>query len=330
MRGLAPPAEDFVGWLKQVITFRRTRTPAQVTEDIQVGLAESLRAGTTLLGDISGNGESWLELAEAPIRSVVFREMLGLTKERAERAWQDSQAWLGGCPATETCQPGLSPHAPYSARVSLIKSAASSGLPLAIHLAETRAERELLVDHAGQFVSFLQELGVWDPTGLAKSPEHVLRLADGNASTLLVHCNDLSANAPFPTNATVVYCPRTHAAFGHAPHPFREFLAHGIRVALGTDSLASNPDLSILNEMRFLHGSSPDLPGETILRVGTLAGAQALGWAEECGGLEAGKSADFVVLPLEHQDMEDAHALLLGSEKNISRLWIRGTEVKLD
>jgi cytosine/adenosine deaminase-related metal-dependent hydrolase len=169
-----------------------------------------------------------------------------------------------------------------------------------------------------------------DPTGLAKSPEHVLRLADGNASTLLVHCNDLSANAPIPTNATVVYCPRTHAAFGHAPHPFREFMARGIRVALGTDSLASNPDLSILNEMRFLHEHHPDLPADVILRMGTLAGAEALGWAKECGSLEVGKSADLVVLPLEDCEAQDSHDLWLESEKNISQLWIRGVEVKLN
>ena len=58
-----------------------------------------------------------------------------------------------------------------------------------------------------------------------------------------------------PRNGTIVYCPRTHAAFGHPPHPFREFLARGVRVALGTDSLASNPDLDLLAEARFVHGA---------------------------------------------------------------------------
>ena len=59
--------------------------------------------------------------------------------------------------------------------------------------------------------------------------------------------------ATIPPHSSIVYCPRTHAAFGHPPHPFRDFLARGVRVALGTDSLASNPDLDLLAEARFVH-----------------------------------------------------------------------------
>ncbi len=154
--------------------------------------------------------------------------------------------------------------------MSLIKAAAESGLPLAIHLAESEAERELLVDNAGPFVPFLQELGVWDPLGLAKSPEHVIRLAAGAGPTLFVHANYLAASAAIPSNASIVFCPRTHHAFGHPLHPVADLLARGVRVALGTDGLSSNPDLSILNEMRFLHADRPDLAGETILKMGTL------------------------------------------------------------
>lgn len=324
MRELAPPSSDFCEWLRAVVQFRRMRSPEQIAGDIRLGLNESLRAGTTLLGDISGDGSSWTELAATPVRAVVFREMLGLPKERAERAWQSAQEWLGVCTPTPTRRPGLSPHAPYSARVSLIKAAAQSGLPLAIHLAESIAERELLVDHGGPFVSFLQELGVWDPLGLAKSPEHVVRLASGAGPTLLVHANDLAASVAIPANATVVYCPRTHAAFGHAPHPFREMLARGIRVALGTDSLASNPDLSILGELRFLRAHYPDVPGHQLLRLATMNGAEALGFAADCGSLEPGKSADFVVLPLAGNAAADPHDLWLELPGDAVGVWFRG------
>src|SRR5205823_4598822 len=84
------------------------------------------------------------------------------------------------------------------------------------------------------------------------------------------------------------YCPRTHAAFGHPPHPFREFLSRGVRVCLGTDSLASNPDLDLLAEARFVYATYPDFPGEQLLRMVTLSGAEALGWADEPGRLAAG------------------------------------------
>jgi cytosine/adenosine deaminase-related metal-dependent hydrolase len=206
--------------------------------------------------------------------------------------------------------------------VSLIKAAAGAGLPLAIHLAESAAERELLVEHSGPFVPFLQDLGVWDPTGLAKGPEHVLRLAAG--ASLLIHGNYLASSAVIPDNASVVFCPRTHAAFGHQPHPFRELLARGVRVALGTDSLASNADLSILNEVRFLHLQYPNLPGEGLLQMATLAGAEALSWSDECGTLEAGKSADFVVLPLADADADDPHDLWLESDWPVSDTWFKG------
>lgn len=324
MRALARPSPDFIGWLREVISHRRQRSPDQIAEDIREGIAESLRAGTTLIGDMSGDDSSWPELSDAPLRSIVFREMLGLTKDRAEQAWQAAQKWLGACLATPTCRPGLSPHAPYSARVSLIRGAASTGLPIAIHLAETQAERELLVEHAGPFVPFLQELGVWDPLGLAKSPEHVIRLAGGSGPTLFVHANYLAATAAIPDNASVVFCPRTHHAFGHSLHPAADLLARGVRVALGTDGLSSNPDLSILNEMRFLDARRPDLAGETILKMGTLWGAEALGWSDLCGSLAPGKSADFVVIPLSGPDPSDPHELWLGSADGVTETWWRG------
>ena len=131
-----------------------------------------------------------------------------------------------------------------------------------------------------------------------------------NADVLLIHGNYLPPDFPFRPNHTVVYCPRTHAAFQHPPHPFREFLKRGVRVCLGTDSLASNPDLDILAEARFVRERYPDFPGDTLLKMITLSGAEALGWANEAGSLEPGKSADFVTVPLPDRDSADPHALL--------------------
>jgi cytosine/adenosine deaminase-related metal-dependent hydrolase len=160
--------------------------------------------------------------------------------------------------------------------------------------------------------------------GLADSPEHVLRLAAGAGPTLFVHGNYLAPTAPVPANGTVVFCPRTHHAFGHAPHPVRELIERGVRVALGTDGLSSNPDLSMLNEVRFLHADRPDLPGDLILKMATLWGAEALGWAEECGSLEPGKSADFVAIPLAAGGADDPHESWLDSDAEVSEVWWKG------
>lgn len=331
LRGCCPPSPDFVGWLRAVVKHRRAIAPEQIQADIQAGLAECLRFGATLIGDISAQGQSWQVLAEAPLRAVVFHELLGLPEERARQALEEARTWLENRSATSTCRPGLSPHAPYSVRASLLGHAALLAnrrkIPLAVHLAETREELELLHQHRGPFVTFLQDLGVWDPDGFAKSPDEVVKLCDTDIPKLFIHGNYLAPSTRIPRNSTIVYCPRTHAAFGHVPHPFREFLARGIRVALGTDSLASNPDLDLLAEARFLHRLYPDFPGEALLRMTTLSGAEALGWADETGSLDAGKSADLVVLLLPDEATSDPHLLVLDSTLPVRKMLCRGTWV---
>lgn len=315
LRGRCPPGPDFTAWLRQVIRHRREVSPEGARQAVADGAAECLRSGTTLIGDISAGGESWDVLAALPAgRFVVFYELLGLLLDRAELARRDARAWLTAHPATARCRPSVSPHAPYSVRQFLFDAAAdlarSFDAPLATHVAETRDELELLEAHAGPFVPFLTELGVWDADGLAKSTTEVVRRCFRASKALLVHGNYLSTDAPVPPWATVVYCPRTHAAFGHAPHPFRQFLDLNVRVALGTDGLSSNPDLDLLAEAQFVHARHPDLPGNVLLRMATLSGAEALGWEAETGSLTPGKSADLVVVPVPDHEAADPHDLI--------------------
>jgi cytosine/adenosine deaminase-related metal-dependent hydrolase len=182
----------------------------------------------------------------------------------------------------------------------------------------------LLSQHRGPFVDFLSNLGVWDPAGLVSGPEEIVSLLRDAPHTLLAHGNYLHPQLPLPSSATVVYCPRTHAAFGHAAHPWRQLLQRGVRVALGTDSLASNPDLDLLAEARFLHRRHPDVPGHVLLRMATLSGAEALGCSDETGSLTPGKSADLLVVPLPLDDHPDPHTLVLGSEMRVRGVLCRG------
>lgn len=326
LRGRDLPRQDFLAWLRAVVAHRRQQTPAQVQAAIRAGLAECLRTGTTLIGDIAAGGQSWEVLAEAPCRAVVFYELLGLTPERAAQALAAARTWAAAHPAQATCRPGLSPHAPYSVRRELFRQAADGRppLPLAIHLAETRAEEELLARREGPFVSFLSELGVWDPTGLVSSWQEVLELAPP-APCLFIHGNYLGEEESLPAGAALVVCPRTCAAFGHPRHPFPSWLRRGVPVALGTDSLASNPDLDLLAEARFLRRCYPEVPPATLLHLATLAGAQALGWGEVVGSLTPGKSADLVVVPLpSHQEPADPADLVLDSDLPVAGVLYRG------
>jgi aminodeoxyfutalosine deaminase len=336
LRGLAPPSPDFTAWLRSVIGHRRKRSPEQVQADSRAGLAECLRFGTTLLGDIAAGGLTWPVLAQGPLRAVVFYEMLGLPQGRAEQAWTAAEDWLSAHPPTATCRPGLSPHAPYSVSDWLFYRAAEAAnrlrLPLATHLAETAAECELLAGHRGPFVDFLAELGVWAPDSLVTSPEEVGLIYDGyvhhlHVPRLYIHGNHLDpALLHTVSRGTIVYCPRTHAAFGHPPHPFQDFLSAGVRVALGTDSLASNPDLDLLAEARYLHRLCPDFPGDRLLHMATLAGAEALGWADETGSLTPGKSADLLVVPLAGDADADPHRRVFDASATSAprRVMIRG------
>lgn len=343
-RGLTPPTPDFVGWLRQVIAYRRGRTPDQVAADVRAGIAESIRFGTTLVGDIAVDGATWDALANAPIRAVVFRELLGLSEERAAVAWEGFTWWLKSVETTATCRPGVSPHAPYSVAESLYREAVDACVPLAIHVAESRAELDLLGERCGPFVPFLKDLNAWFPHRMMNEPVRAVEMSNAmlppgrgdmglkqssnfRLAYLFVHSNHLPPTAPISFHGTVVYCPRTHAAFGHPPHPFPKFLARQVRVALGTDSLASNPDLSVLTEVRFIRSRYPDLSGDTLLRLATLSGAGALSWHNETGSLTPGKSADFAVIALPNRDAADPHELLFDSDLPVVATWFRGRDV---
>jgi cytosine/adenosine deaminase-related metal-dependent hydrolase len=317
LRGRVVPSSDFISWLTEVIRHRRSLTPAQIAEDVMAGVAESIAAGTTLVGDVAGSGLSWPALAHTDLRAVVFYELLGLPKTRAGQAWATACEWLRCHAATTVCRPGLSPHAPYSVRASLFQAAArlakDRGLAVATHLAETPTEIDLLERRSGPFEQFLSDMGVWDPDGLVSGSKRVIELCGEVPHLLLAHGNYLKTDEIGRSSATVVYCPRTHAAFGHSPYPLRQFLDAGVRVALGTDSLASNPDLSVLEEARFVRERFPEISAQAILQMTTVWGTEALGWGRTTGSLVIGKSADLAIVALPNNEEPDPLDLVFRS-----------------
>ncbi|MDB5388137.1 MAG: Aminodeoxyfutalosine deaminase [Planctomycetaceae bacterium] len=111
-------------------------------------------------------------------------------------------------------------------------------------------------------------------------------------------------------SVSVVYCPRTHAFFGHAAHPWLKMLDLGINVAIGTDSRGSNPDLSVWEELRFLRSHFPRVDPAQILQLGTLSGAMALGLDDQIGTLEAGKRATLAVIDFGESKATDPYELI--------------------
>jgi cytosine/adenosine deaminase-related metal-dependent hydrolase len=236
---------------------------------------------------------------------------------------------------------GLSPHAPYSVHPDLLRRlvdlACEFRAPVATHVAETRDELELLEHGTGHLWRMLEDFGVWreDLMPVGARPLDSLRELARLPGGLVVHGNyradeelDFIAKRP---HLSVVYCPRTHHYFGHAEHPWRSLLERGASLALGTDSRASNPDLSLWNELQFLRTHNPDVSCRTLLELGTIHGARALGLDDETGSLTVGKSADLAVVSLSSGRASDPFELVLGGAGKITKtlragVWLSGGE----
>ena len=224
-------------------------------------------------------------------------------------------------------RPGLSPHAPYSTSGWLYHKAAASRLPLSTHLAEMPEELRLLKYRDGPLRRFLEDLDAWDEKWepIGPRPADYVRRGDlRKADWLIAHGTYFEPDdfwqlrpeaAPDGHRVAVAFCPRTHARFGHAQHPYRALLERGAIVCLGTDSLASSASLSILDELRFLHRRDQSLSGALLLTMATLFGAcWALRAETTTGSLKPGKSADLAIVPLPDREEVDPFNLLFDSD----------------
>jgi cytosine/adenosine deaminase-related metal-dependent hydrolase len=321
-RPLGAPGTPFPQWIAQVVAQRREladREPDPAgyrAAAIDRGLRESRECGVVVLGEIATPGWPAVSFGR-DFRGTVFLELLGLAAERVEPLLEMARQHIAQAASYAA---GLSPHAPYTVHPELLRQAcelsAEAKIPLAMHLAESIEELELLQSHSGGMVEMLQTLGAWNPSALARGlrPLDYLRTLATAHRALVIHGNFLLQDeiefvAARRERMTVVYCPRTHAYFPHGRYPLAEMLSAGVRVALGTDSRASNPDLSLLAEMRHI-AAHHAVPLDRVILMGTLAGAEALGLSHQIGTIGPGKSAQLCVVPLPEEN-GDPHELLL-------------------
>lgn len=314
---------SFADWIDRVVA--RRRTALAHNDAVLRGYEESIASGVTTLGEIA-TSDDWRQLPNTTDAGVVFREIIGLKLDQWQSALESARRHLE-VPHSSNWVRGLSPHAPYSVHSrlyeQLIDLAIAAGAPVAVHLAETQEELELLRHGRGPLVAQLKQFGAWEegliPLG-SRVLDYLIPLVQVDRG-LVIHGNYLTdeeieflARQP---NLSVVYCPRTHAAFGHSPHPWLRLIDAGVRVALGTDSRASNPDLSLWSEVRFLKQHFPDIHAELLIRLATLNGAEALGCESNVGSLTEGKLANLLVLmpsePSQQHNSVEMSALSLAS-----------------
>ncbi len=309
-------------WILLVIHWRRNERTL-VEEAVSAGLAESAHCGTTTIGEIATIGWSPAPWEAAGIRAVVFRELLGFSPETVAARLAVARDFLKLLARQARCLPGLSPHAPYSVHPELLRGAVrlarEVNVPVAMHLAESAEELELLSSGSGKFQKLLADLGMWQADTLPRSlrPLDYLRELSAAPRAVVVHGNYLDDEemdflAAQAGRMGLVYCPRTHVYFRHAPYPLAKLLSRGVTVGLGTDSRASNPDLNLWEEMRFV-AQQDVVPPAKVLEMGTLGGARVLGLDAELGTLTAGKRADMCAVELPPHDETDPHELLFST-----------------
>ncbi|KAB2832030.1 MAG: amidohydrolase family protein [Candidatus Brocadia sp.] len=321
------PTNNFTHWVFQLLGARIRWKEADYTASINKGIRCSLEAGTTTVADIANTEYSFSVLKKSPLRKVVYKEVIDLNPDHAKDVVMKMQSDLSAYESDGLFHIGLSPHAPYSVSKELYQAvsqlAFQTGLPLCTHSAETQDEIEFLTKGTGNFPTFLRQLRAmppdWQPPGLT-SIHYLKGTGILENRPILIHCNyitDEEISLIKSSGASVAFCPRSHRFFGHTNHPIQKLLDIGINVGLGTDSLASNESLSILDEMKFLFLHAAILP-ETLLSMATVNGAKALGLESHVGQIREGFEADLCGIRLPEDSPKDVYNQLLDAgSKNI-------------
>lgn len=203
----------------------------------------------------------------------------------------------------------LAAHAPYSVSPALFQRVADDTARRArarttVHLGESPEEVELLASGQGPWRGLLEQLGAWDDSWTVPRcdpVEYLDRMGVLGPSMIVVHGVQLARPALeclAARGASLVTCPRSNRYVGVGDPPVRSFYESGVAVAIGTDSLASAPDLSIWPELARLHGLAPEVAPSRLLDSATRIGAFALGFGDEFGTIEPGKRASLISVAL--------------------------------
>ena len=330
---LGPP-KPFAAWIGSVVAERRRRCRPDAAgssraeaDPIARGLRECFATGTSVVADIvtgalaDADNLEQVQRAIQAGRLIPFPELISPTPAGVSATLDKAREYARTVSDhTGDAEVGLSPHAPYTVTRELLDRAVqwadADMRPLAMHVAETREELELLEMGTGPLAEMPQRIGQWDPEalGVGGGLTPVLKALSQGRRTLLVHGNylidkDLQFIEGHP-GMSLVYCPRTHEYFGHDPWPLEQALERQITVALGTDSRASNPDLNLWEEAKTVSRRFPQLAPDAIFKMATIEGARALGIGHRFGTLAIGKSGDLCCVQLAGRGSDPLRAAL--------------------
>ena len=320
MKGRVTNVPDFPSWIREVIRLQRldVADPGERTAAISAAVADARATGTVLFGDISNTLETVPILRSSNKPAAVFHELIGFKGERADELFSKAaeRQKAAGCPETVRCW--FSAHAPYSVSPALFRliaddAALRPNARYSVHLAESAAETEFLKTGKGPWRALLEDLGAWDAAWTTPECDAVTYLDDlGFLSerALVVHGTQLGGEHLFKlktTGASLVTCPRGNELTRAGTPPISEFFRAGLNVAIGTDSLASVPDLNVFSELAALRRLAPEIEASKLLQAATLGGAKALGFEADFGTLDVGKRDELICVdvPPDISDVEE-------------------------
>jgi 5-methylthioadenosine/S-adenosylhomocysteine deaminase len=291
---------DFFAWLRKLTTARlELLTPDDIRVSATWGACEAVRAGITHVDDASDSAlMSMMALKDVGMRGVVYQESFGPDARLANENFEKLKIKVQELRANETplVRAGVSPHAPYTVCAPQLEMIANLALtedfPLMMHAAESEAEEQFVREGRGVFAEGLARRSIeWNAPKLS-TIQHLKRHGILATRPLLAHCirvdnEDIDMLRQY--EARVAHCPKSNAKLGHGRAPLAKFLAGGVVVGLGSDSVASNNTCDILEEARF---------AALLARAGgnDLSAAQML--AVATSELKEGSQADLAIVSL--------------------------------
>lgn len=321
----SPASGDMTGWIRNLLAARAESADQETVHDAALmALARLYGTGCRAVADIGNMPDSRLLGEGFKTEVFFFLELLGLCGESEESAL----ALLSGIDADVRC----TAHAPYSTGPRLIRALkkrarAGKGL-LSMHVAESEQEIEFLHTAGGPFRNFLAERGV--DVGAFASPgmgavTYLDSLGVLDEQTLcvhVVHVEDEEISLLAARGAAVCLCPGSNRFMGVGVAPVEKMLARGIPMVLGTDSLASNPHLSLWQEMQVLREDHPGIAPEAVFAMASSNGAGLLGLGERLGTVRPGASSSLLAVRCPAQNEADVFEYLTSAGADIQLEWL--------
>jgi 5-methylthioadenosine/S-adenosylhomocysteine deaminase len=305
----AAPETGFPEWIRRIRALKAARSPDEYLAAARRGIADCWAAGVTTIAETGDSGAVFAALVEMDASGIVYQEVFGPHPDQLDESLSGLRTRLDAMrsSATGRARLGVSPHAPYTVSGPLYRAVAAlareEGLPIAVHLAESQAETDLVTGGTGAFAAAWRARGIPLPGEVGgrafRSPVAYLdALGVLGPGTLCIHAvrvdaEDIACLAGH--GVAVAHCPLSNRRHRHGDAPLAALHRAGIRIGAGTDSVASIGRLDLLAEVRaarLLGG----LSASEGLGLVTDGAARALGLETETGTITPGKWADLVAI----------------------------------